>query len=205
MNTIHHKLKHTWNIIGVYKHTYLYTHICFCVCALPVFVHTFPICSTEEELSLQHNLIIPQRTSHSHERKWITQSVRLNIVMQWCSATFFQKRVLWEWIKNALKKLNALKKIFHLYAIHQVVFKVQTLKASLSESTHWSQEEIWPSHTQPSNLAITACHLLCSSGLPWLPEKNASDGKSKEPWPAHGVNPALQKDMFTNSWTLNTI
>lgn len=43
------------NIIHVYTHM----HVCIAtVCALQVSVHTFPLFSTEEELSLEYNLII---------------------------------------------------------------------------------------------------------------------------------------------------
>lgn len=47
--------------------------------------------------------------------------------------------------------------------------------------------------------------LFFSSMTTWPIWVNSSHGKSKEPWLACGANPALQKNIFTNPWTLNIV
>lgn len=63
----------------------------------------------------------------------------------------------------------------------------------------------WATTQQLGSSRRSFALLFFSSMTTWPLWVNSSNGKSKEPWPACGANPALKKNIFTNPWTLNTI
>lgn len=155
-----------------------------------------------------HNpLLFPQKAALSGvitPPKWhFTQTAQLNTLVNWCAAKFFLERILLEGFKAF--KIRKKKSFSNIHFIRWYSKTKPWRLLSVKALTGVWRSFGWATTQQLGSSRRSFALLFFSSMTTWPPWANSGNGESKEPWLGCGANPALQKNIFTNPWTLNTV
>lgn len=191
---------HMKSHVCIYTHVFIYTfiHTYASVCVhcryLYTHFHYFPL--------KKSHLRILLGTLHSYERKQITL-YSISKVKYSCALVF--SNILSR--ESPMRRHECIKKKSFAYIQYiRWYSKTKPWRLLLVKALTGVRGSFdWATTQQPGSNRRSFALFFLSSLSTWPLWVNAANGKSKEPWPAHGANPALQKNIFTNPWTLNTV
>ena len=153
--------------IYLYVCVYTYLHAYTLVCALQISVYTFLVFSTRDVTPLNYNLKTLPGTWHSYKQNQTTlysvSKVKYSCALVLSSILFRESPTRGHECTQKKKK----KKLFHLHSIYQMVFKAQSLKASLNEALPGvrkssGQATTWPLCSDQSSIVLVLSSVLAA-------------------------------------------